>query len=112
MPPEEEARATQIQHAPDDATSKPNALLAEVNRLKEVWQLKSRVLAHAKCGDRRINLDKNTTRLELVATLIFISFEYLIFRWVDGRWNSNRPLYSLACVFGGGWHSGSPRKYP
>ncbi|KAJ6163782.1 hypothetical protein N7497_003761 [Penicillium chrysogenum] len=46
-----------IQHALNDATSKRNTLLAEVNGLKEdVWQLKNRVFAHAKCGDRRINL--------------------------------------------------------
>ena len=46
-----------IQHALNDATSKRNALRAEVNGLKEVvWQLKNRVFAHAKCGDHRINL--------------------------------------------------------
>lgn len=47
----------QTQHALNEATSKRNILLAELNELKEeVWKLKNRVFAHAKCGDHQINL--------------------------------------------------------
>ncbi|CAI7644738.1 unnamed protein product [Penicillium palitans] len=47
----------EIQHTLNEATSKRNTLLAELNELKEeIWQLKNRVFAHAKCGDHQINL--------------------------------------------------------
>lgn len=47
----------EIQRALNKETTKRNTLLAEVNKLKEeIWQLKNRVFAHAKCGDHRINL--------------------------------------------------------
>ncbi|KGO69337.1 Transcription factor Jun [Penicillium italicum] len=52
----------QIQHALDEATSTRNTLLAELNELKEeVWKLKNKVFAHAKCGDHQINLQLTKT---------------------------------------------------
>ena len=47
----------EIEHVSNNETAKRDALLAEVKLLKEeLWQLKNRILEHAKCGDRQINL--------------------------------------------------------
>jgi hypothetical protein len=88
-----------IQHALDDATSKPNALLAEVNRLKEeVWQLKSRVLAHAKCGDRRINLQLMEMRQKYYKSRARCDVNLHIFRisyLPMGRWEMEQQPPTL-----------------